>query len=118
MTIDTTLRASRYSRSIQGGVMSGTRSAARFALAWALIPLVSVAGGSKEGAGCGNRWTVVKSPSDPAPTTLLRGVAAVAPGDVWAAGFSIKLDGQVKPVTLHWDGLAWTIVRPPDPPSS
>jgi hypothetical protein len=40
---------------------------------------------------------------------LLNAVAAVASNDVWAVGE----DSQPKPLFMHWDGQAWTLVDPP-----
>jgi hypothetical protein len=60
-------------------------------------------------------------PTTPPPGTsysLLRGIAAFAPGDVWAAG--AKIVGPIGQTEQHtfvtrWDGSAWTEVPSPNP---
>jgi hypothetical protein len=56
----------------------------------------------------GTGWSIVASPSFP-EGAFLRDVSARGPGDVWAAGLTFTGDtAAVHPLTLHWDGAAWT----------
>lgn len=64
----------------------------------------------------GHQWSIVPSPS---PNVLgaqgegdeLYGVAALAPDNVWAVGFSLY--GYEQPFIEHWDGNAWSVVASP-----
>ena len=62
-----------------------------------------------DGAG----WRVAPSPNDPAGTSgsMLTGLAASGPSDIWAIG---QVDdwstGVHAPLILHWDGARWSIV--------
>lgn len=63
-------------------------------------------------------WTVVPSPNRE-PDRLdnqLNAVAAFSDDDVWAVGVSYvdQEGGENFPLTMHWDGVAWTIVPVPD----
>ncbi len=43
----------------------------------------------------------------------LWGVSAVASEDAWAVGQVVGKDGVLDVLMLHWDGTAWSRVRPP-----
>jgi hypothetical protein len=59
----------------------------------------------------GSAWTVVPSPNATAGYNELYGVDAVSPTDVWAVGYhNIATYGSEKTMTLHWDGVRWSIV--------
>ena len=56
----------------------------------------------------GSAWNIVASP-DPSSDNQLSGVASLAAGDVWAAGFDS--DGTLgNTLTEHWDGTTWNVV--------
>jgi len=67
----------------------------------------------------GARWTVVPSPNPGGASNDndLWGVAAVAPGDVWAVGgVGAFLNPQFStPLALRWDGSSWTQTGIPAP---
>jgi hypothetical protein len=64
-------------------------------------------------------WTVVSTPKFPrSPQTLLEGVTAVSPTDVWAAGFTFVPSFGYEPLAEHWNGTAWSIVATPSLGSS
>jgi hypothetical protein len=46
-------------------------------------------------------------PANPSGTEALDGVAAFAPDDVWAVGFSGAI---ARTLAEHWNGSAWTVV--------
>jgi hypothetical protein len=60
----------------------------------------------------GTTWSIVASPG-----TLLAGVSAASPTDIWAVGTGIDSSGAV-PVnvtqTEHWNGAAWSTVPSPN----
>ncbi len=61
----------------------------------------------------GSRWIQVPSPSFGPYDNVLYGVAAVAPDHVWAVGAYYpegRADGKSRPLILHIDGSAWTLV--------
>ncbi len=78
----------------------------------------------------GQQWNVVASPSSVQslsgevplsgggpPFSLLVGVAAVSPKDVWAVGSSFS-GGLIQTLIEHWDGQNWSIVASPNPGSA
>src|SRR5581483_7260354 len=69
----------------------------------------------------GTAWRVVPSPnpgSTPAcqnsnSGNFLNAVAAVSPTDAWAVGFYFTCSSLLKPLVVHWNGTAWTVVNSP-----
>jgi len=62
----------------------------------------------------GKRWAAVPSPSPGTATNEIRALAAVAPDDVWAAGFWSDEGRYLRHgLVLHWDGSAWSQARLP-----
>jgi hypothetical protein len=62
----------------------------------------------------GTAWTEVPFPS--ARVTQLRAVSASGPDDVWIVGDAFRGTGDhgaYAPLTAHWDGAAWRLVRAP-----
>lgn len=55
-------------------------------------------------SSCG-QWNIVKSPNV-GSTSILNGVAAVSPNDVWAVGYSTGY----QPLAEHWNGSSWHVV--------
>jgi glucose/arabinose dehydrogenase len=63
----------------------------------------------------GSSWTHVPSPNAGTSTNRLQDVAVIAPNDVWAVGFYFNASGQPsRTLTMHWDGVQWTIVPSPN----
>lgn len=64
----------------------------------------------------GTQWSIVPSPSPADQLNELRGVAAIAPDDVWAVGYLSGAQTQepIDTLVLHWDGAAWTRVPTPN----
>ena len=61
-------------------------------------------------------WQVVASANVVTSTVnWLQTGAAVAPNDVWAAGWHIPPGTPQRTLIQHWDGTAWTIVPSPSP---
>ena len=66
---------------------------------------------------CSGSWEIVPSPnsSDFDDNTLLS-VSSSGPDDAWAVGFlGSGAGGFVGTLTLHWDGVSWTVVPSPSP---
>jgi hypothetical protein len=58
----------------------------------------------------GTSWNVVSTPS-PATVSVLRGVAAVGTGSVWAVGFVFDRSmNTYRSLTEHWNGTNWSVV--------
>ncbi len=69
----------------------------------------------------GATWTQVPSPNVTGPRggvypQGLDSVIALAPNDVWAAGF-YRVGNVMHPLIQHWNGTQWMIVQTPDGPS-
>jgi hypothetical protein len=64
----------------------------------------------------GIQWRIVPSPSPDDQLNELRGVAAIAPDDVWAVGYrsGTQTREPIETLVLHWDGIAWTRVASPN----
>ncbi|MFD1543760.1 hypothetical protein [Nonomuraea guangzhouensis] len=61
-------------------------------------------------------WQLVPGPSaGEGPPSRLNAVAAAGPDDVWAVGETGRA-GQTRPLAMHWDGRAWSVVPVPEPP--
>jgi hypothetical protein len=60
----------------------------------------------------GTAWHAVKAPvgsTDPDASSVLNGVSARSSKDVWAVG-SVSGTPGPKAVTMHWDGVKWSLV--------
>lgn len=62
----------------------------------------------------GTTWSIVPSPNI-GTGSMLTDVEAVAPNDVWAVGYYYEepTSGS-RTLTLHWDGVQWSIVPSPN----
>jgi hypothetical protein len=58
----------------------------------------------------GIRWGIVSSPTV-GTFSLLRGVTAISPSDVWAVGDDNDSRGTL---VEHWDGTSWSVVASPN----
>jgi hypothetical protein len=61
----------------------------------------------------GTAWKIVPSPNPNDFLNALNAVSAIAPDDVWAAGYTSDGTGY-KTLTLHWDGASWQRVASPN----
>jgi hypothetical protein len=72
----------------------------------------------------GSAWSVVSSPNlstEYGSANVLRGVAGISSGDVWAVGmFQNESTSyhQHRALTLHWNGTAWSVYTTPSPGAS
>ena len=66
----------------------------------------------------GSQWSVVPSPNGNLDhNNTLFGTLAISKNDVWAVGSQVEIrnDFGHEPLTLHWDGVRWSIVPSPEP---
>ncbi len=61
---------------------------------------------------CTPIWNVLPSPNGGSGDSLLKGIAVLAPDDIWAVGS--YGGGYWLPLVEHWDGTAWMIVPSPN----
>jgi hypothetical protein len=66
----------------------------------------------------GTTWSLVKTPNRGGEGSLLNGITALGPGDVWAVGQTQQLNGAIAPMTDQFNGTAWSVVPSPVPGSS
>jgi hypothetical protein len=67
----------------------------------------------------GHTWTQEDTPDQGTRNNYLKGVEALSPTDVWAAGYSEDIGGpQGATLAIHWDGTKWSLVPPPNPSPS
>jgi len=65
----------------------------------------------------GSTWVMVNSPNQCCGYNKLSGVVALAPDNVWAAGWYIQSSTDDRPVftmVQHWTGSSWQIVPTPN----
>jgi hypothetical protein len=63
----------------------------------------------------GTQWSVVPTPSVEPSISVLTGVSAVAPNDIWAVGYKFDSNKGGQTLIEHWNGSAWSIVPSPNP---
>jgi hypothetical protein len=61
----------------------------------------------------GSAWSIVATPQPQVDHTYLTGLAAVSGSDLWAVGYTRDFSNQTVPLTLHWNGSAWSLVPAP-----
>ncbi len=64
---------------------------------------------------CTPNWTVYPNPAPPGDS-VLNGVTAIGPNDLWAVGYYTD-SGTRRTLTVHGDGTTWTQVPSPNPGS-
>jgi hypothetical protein len=62
----------------------------------------------------GSAWSVIDSPERGSGDNALRGIVALAAGDVWAVGSAANAGGTPETLIEHWNGTAWSIVASPN----
>ncbi|RMI46948.1 hypothetical protein EBO15_04805 [Actinomadura harenae] len=77
----------------------------------------SADGGARTAHWSGRRWTPGTLPASGGKPISARGVAARAPGDVWAVGSTGGFAGTMA-VTWHFDGRSWTVAPTGSAPGS
>src|SRR5690242_2558909 len=75
-----------------------------------VVVLLGTAGGALTGDSSSG-WSVVAAAGQ---SVSLDSVAALAPSDVWAAGWRYDSTfGVYRPATEHWNGRSWTFFKAP-----
>ncbi|HTK80171.1 MAG TPA: hypothetical protein VL286_06985 [Rhizomicrobium sp.] len=59
----------------------------------------------------GASWKVISTPPPSRSISILFGVSASGPNDVWAVGYEHDVGETYRTLIEHWDGRAWTIVQ-------
>src|SRR5262249_55107849 len=63
----------------------------------------------------GSAWTILTSPNPGSAGNTLNAVAALAPNDAWAVGYSLNPRGTIGSTLIeHWDGTSWSVVASPN----
>ena len=63
----------------------------------------------------GTAWSLTKTPNAGTEGSLLAGVSALSPADVWVAGQTGESDGALLTFTEHFNGQAWSVAPSLDP---
>jgi hypothetical protein len=63
----------------------------------------------------GHAWRLVLAQNAGTEGSLLRGVIALSPSDIWAVGQTQEDDGSILTLTERFNGKAWRRVPSPDP---
>jgi hypothetical protein len=63
----------------------------------------------------GTAWSLTETPNAGTEGSLLAGVTALSPTDVWAAGQTGASDGALLTFTEHFNGRAWSVAPSLDP---
>ena len=63
----------------------------------------------------GSTWTLVPAPNAGTEGSLLSGIVALAPTDIWAVGQTQQDDGAIHSLTDQFNGHTWSTIPSPDP---
>jgi len=63
----------------------------------------------------GTAWSLTETPNAGTEGSLLAGVTALSPADVWAAGQTGESDGALLTFAEHFNGQSWSVVPSLDP---
>jgi hypothetical protein len=58
-------------------------------------------------------WSIVSSPNVAGSSCVLNAISVVAANDSWAVGYSTDSNFNNQSLTMHWDGVTWSIVPSP-----
>jgi len=58
-------------------------------------------------------WSIVPSPNVAGNSNVLEAISVVSANDIWAVGYSSDSSFNNHPLTIHWNGAAWSIVPSP-----
>ncbi len=61
----------------------------------------------------GTAWSIVPSPNVAGNSSILEAISVVSANDIWAVGYSSDSNFNNHPLTIHWDGVTWSIVPSP-----
>jgi hypothetical protein len=65
----------------------------------------------------GTIWSLVETPNPNAngEGSMLNGITALNPNDIWAVGQTQRLNGSIRTLTQQFNGTTWTTVPSPSP---
>ncbi|MEO8284999.1 MAG: S-layer homology domain-containing protein [Chloroflexota bacterium] len=63
---------------------------------------------------CGPDWEVVPSPNVGTDANHIYAIAVISVNDVWGVGDYRNASNIVQTLTIHWDGVAWSVVPSPN----
>ena len=78
-----------------------------------MVPLLTTTPTSTPTMVCGSAWHLVASDDPGISSDDMRGIAVIAPDDVWAVGNYNNGNGNLT-LTEHWDGSIWSTVLSPN----
>jgi len=61
----------------------------------------------------GAAWSIFPSPNVAGNSNVLEAISVVSANDIWAVGYSSDSNFNNRPLTIHWNGAAWSIVPSP-----
>src|SRR5438094_2459066 len=61
----------------------------------------------------GTSWNIVSSPNVAGSSNVLEAISVVSANDIWAVGYSSDSNFNNHPLTIHWNGVTWSIVPSP-----
>src|SRR5258708_23673627 len=61
----------------------------------------------------GTSWNIVSMPNVPGFSNILQAISVVSANDIWAVGYSQDTNFNTFTLTLHWNGMTWSIVPSP-----
>ncbi len=64
----------------------------------------------------GKTWRIVPSPNFGSKSNFMAGLSERASNDIWAVGTYTNDGPTPRPITMHWDGVEWSVIPTPDIP--
>lgn len=61
----------------------------------------------------GGAWSYVFAPNNGAGDNVLNGLAVISGTDIWAVGAYTAPGNEIRTLTVHWNGTAWSIITSP-----
>ncbi|HYO49240.1 MAG TPA: S-layer homology domain-containing protein, partial [Chloroflexia bacterium] len=62
----------------------------------------------------GSQWAAIPSPNVGQYANSLSGITAISANDIWAVGHYRLSNTSMQTLTLHWDGISWSVVTSPN----
>jgi hypothetical protein len=63
----------------------------------------------------GTKWSVAGSPNGNQTGSPLFAISATSPNDIWVVGDRVAPNKPVLTLTMHFNGISWTVVPSPNP---
>jgi hypothetical protein len=62
----------------------------------------------------GTQWATIPSPNVGQYANSLSDITAISANDIWAVGYYRLSNNVMQTLTLHWDGISWSVVASPN----